>query len=189
MIELENVENYIAPLPVTLITSRLQEDNIKKDNIAVVSWVGVCDNSPNLININLSTGKYTGRVIKIMKEFGVCIPTSDYINDVDFCGCTHGDEVDKFKLTKFTPFEALQINVPLIKECPINMECVLVDAMLFETHEMFIGKIVKTHVDERYLDENGRLDFSRFEILSYIKGEYWALGKKLGPAHFTFKKQ
>ena len=186
--ELQNIKNYLAPFPVTLVTSRLEENYEKKDNIIAISWTGTCDNNPNLININIGKGKYSGKVIKLSKEFGVCIPTSKYVKEIDICGSEHGNKVDKFELTKFTRLKASLINVPLIKECPINMECVLEEVVSFENHEMLIGRIVKTHVDENCLDDKGRISFDKIDILAYVNDEYWTLGKRLGKLLFTKKK-
>ncbi|MCE5329076.1 flavin reductase family protein [bacterium] len=171
-----------------MVTARLEENNIKKDNIIAISWTGTCDSNPDLININIGKGKYSGKIIKLSKEFGVCIPTSGYVKEIDICGSTYGNKVDKFELTKFSRFEASSINVPLIKECPVNMECVLEEVVPFESHEMFIGRIVKTHVDENCLDDKGKIDFNKIDILAYVNDEYWTLGKKLGNLLFTRKK-
>lgn len=187
MVELKNVKNYLAPFPVILVTTRLEENNVKKDNIIAISWTCTCDNNPNLVNINIGKGKYSGKIIKLSKEFGVCIPTSKYVKEIDICGSSHGNKVDKFELTKFSRFEADSINVPLIKECPINMECVLEEVVPFESHEMFIGRIVGTHVDNSCLDSNGKINFSKIDILAYVNDEYWTLGKKIGNLLFTIK--
>ncbi|MHB8279786.1 MAG: hypothetical protein ACYDIA_19355 [Candidatus Humimicrobiaceae bacterium] len=53
---------------------------------------------------------------------------------------------------------------------------------------MFIGRIVKTHVDENCLDEKSKVDFGKIDILAYVNDEYWTLGKKLGDLLFTRKK-
>jgi len=185
---LKKVKNFLAPLPVILVTTRLKVNDVVKDNIIPLSWVGVVDSRPDLININISKGKYSGNIIRKTEQFGVCIPTYKYLEQVDKCGCTHGDKVDKFELVNFSKIEAKQINVPLIMECPINMECELEDIIPFETHEMFIGKIVKTHIDDEYILEDGNPDFKKIDILCYVNGEYWVLDRKVGNLFFTGKR-
>jgi len=188
MVTLKSVKNFLSPLPVILVTTRILEDSKAKDNIIPLSWVGTVDYNPHLININISKGKYSGNIIKKTRQFGVCIPTSKYLEQVDICGCTHGDKVDKFKLTNFSKFDAEEINVPLIKECPINMECKLEDIIPFETHEMFIGKIVKTHIEDGYILEDSKPDFKKIDMLCYINNEYWTLGRRVENLFFTKKK-
>lgn len=187
MITLSKAKNYLIPLPVVLVTTRLNEGDKARDNIIPLSWVGTVDYKPHLININISIGKYSGRVIKKSRQFGLCIPTADYLKQVDICGTTHGNKVDKFKLTGFTKFEAQDINVPLISECPLNMECILEDVITFSSHEMFIGKILKTHVADKYMLEDNQPDFGKINPLCYVDGQYWTLKEKVGDLFFTAK--
>ena len=70
MVALKKVMNYIAPLPVILVTTRLEKDGKNYDNIIPISWAGIIEHSPHMININISKGKYSGTVIKKTKEFG-----------------------------------------------------------------------------------------------------------------------
>ena len=185
MVTLNKVMNYIAPLPVILVTTRLEKDGKNYDNIIPISWAGIIEHSPHMMNINISKGKYSGTVIKKTKEFGVCIPGSKYLEQVDMCGCTHGNKVDKFKLVNFTKYDALEINVPLISECTVNMECKLSNVIEFKSHEMFIGTIVKTYVDDEYVSEDGEPDYRKMDILCYVNGYYWTLGKKLEKLFYT----
>jgi len=187
MLALEKPKNYIIPLPVVLVTARLKENGNIKDNIIPLSWVGTIDSKPHLVNINISMGKYSGQVIKKSRQFGVCIPTADLMEQVDRCGTTHGNKVDKFKLTGLSGFEARDIDVPLISECPINMECTLEEVYPFSSHEMFVGKIIRTHVDERYLEE-GKPDYSKISPLCYVDGQYWTLGKRMADLFYTAGK-
>ncbi|MBA7491689.1 hypothetical protein ES702_02237 [subsurface metagenome] len=188
MVALEKIKNFLAPLPVILVTTRLRKSDRNIDNIIPLSWVGTIDFNPHLININISKGKYSGNVIRETKQFGVCIPTSKHLKQVDICGCTHGDKVDKFKLVNFSKLESEEINVPLIKECPIRMECKLEKIIPFGTHEMFVGKIVKTHIGDKYILECNEPDFGKIDILCYVNDEYWTLDKKLENLFFTKKK-
>ncbi len=55
----------------------------------------------------------------------------------------------------------------MIKECPINLECVTRQSMLLGTHEMFIAEIVAVHVDEEILDAHGRPDIDKLQPLAY----------------------
>ena len=56
------------------------------------------------------------------------------------------------------------------------------------SHDMFIAEVVSTDIDESLLDENGRLDLHKADLVAYSHGEYFALGKKLGKFGFTSLK-
>ena len=189
MAVLKRVKNFLAPLPVVLVTARLRDNDKVADNIIPISWTGILESAPHMININISRGKYSWEIIKKTKQFVAAIPGSVHIREVDICGTTHGDKIDKFELTGFEKLEASIVDAPLIKQCPINMECTVEDIVSFKSHDMFIGKIEATHLDDGYADEYGEPDFKKIDILCYANGDYWDLGKKLEKLFFTKTKK
>jgi flavin reductase (DIM6/NTAB) family NADH-FMN oxidoreductase RutF len=183
---LERPLELLYPLPVILVTTRSKKDKNETDNIVALSWVGIIDSDPPTININMSKGKYSGKTIKATREFGICVPRATNIKEVDICGSTHGDEIDKFKLTGLKKVQATEIDVPLIGECPIQMECRLEDVIDFGRHEMFVAKVVKTHVDEQYF-QGSRADFKGMGLLCYVDGSYYRLGDYMADLFFCKK--
>jgi flavin reductase (DIM6/NTAB) family NADH-FMN oxidoreductase RutF len=174
-------KNFLAPLPVVLVTTRAN-----KDTIIALSWVGTHENKPPMLNLNISKGKYSGGIIKETGQFGVCIPGRQNMKEVDICGSTHGDRVDKFSLTGFSKLEAEKTDLPLIKECPVRMECILKKVIPFSSHDMFIGEIVLTHIDDKYI-QNGRPDYKKIDMLCYVDGYYWSMGEKIERLFYTRK--
>ncbi len=182
---LKRLKNYLAPLPVILVTTRTKNDKKILDNIIPISWAGIVESAPHMINICISRGKYSWKTIKETKEFGVGIPGAKYIEQVDICGSVHGDKVDKFELVNFSKLEPEVIDAPLITECPINMECKLENIIEFKSHDMFVGSIVKTHVDPNFMMDNGEPDYKKIDILCYANGYYWTLGKIVEKLFYT----
>ena len=45
---------------------------------------------------------------------------------------------------------------------------------------MFIAKVEAVHVDEKLLDDKGRLRLEDANLLAYSHGEYFELGEKIG---------
>jgi flavin reductase (DIM6/NTAB) family NADH-FMN oxidoreductase RutF len=185
MTALKKIKNFLAPLPVTLVTVRSSEGDDVKDNIIPISWTGILEHAPHMVYIDIGRKKYSAGVIRKTKQFGICIPGAKYLEQIDICGATHGDKTDKFKLTGFEKFEAAEIDVPLIKQCPINMECVLEDTIEFKSHDMFVGKIVATHLDEEYMDEKGEPDYKKIDILCYVNGYYWTMAEMKEKLYYT----
>jgi flavin reductase (DIM6/NTAB) family NADH-FMN oxidoreductase RutF len=124
-------------------------------------------------------------LISESKEFVVNIPPAKFILETDYCGVTSGRDVDKFAETKFTAEHADLVKAPLIKECPVNMECVLKQVVPLGAHDLFIGETVQVHVDQNVLDEKGHIDFAKADPFTYNQGEYWSLNKKIGTYGFS----
>ena len=84
-----------------------------------------------------------------------------------------------------TPFPATKTNAPLVAECPVNLECTLIDIIQAGDHDLFRGEAVVQHVDEDCLDEDGNIAIERLNPLCYILGQYWSTGRYLGQHGFT----
>ena len=190
MTTLKKIQNLTYPIPVALIVCRRKRGDASTDNIIPLSWVGILEYKPHhVVYISIGNGKYSAKIIEDTREFGICIATVDMMEKVDICGHTHGNKVDKFKLVDFSKIAAEKIDVSLIKECPIAMECVVTKIIQVELHKMFIGKIIETHINDKYLLENEEPDIEKMNILCNIKDEYWTVGKKLENQLYTKKKK
>ena len=72
------------------------------------------------------------------------------------------------------------VDAPIIEEYPLTLECTVES---FENGDL-IGKIVNCSVDEEYLDENGKIDVDKMEIIAYdmTNNTYRVLGGIVGNA-------
>ena len=54
---------------------------------------------------------------------------------------------------------------------------------------MFIAEVLATNIDEQYLDENGKFNLSKADLITYSHGEYYSLGKVLGTFGYSVRKK
>ena len=148
-----------------------------KPNYNTIAWVGIMDFA--LISLAMDRTRYTNPGIKENGTFSVNIPTCDMIVETDYCGFVSGKKVDKGAL--FETFYGKLKTAPMIRQCPVNMECELVRTFDdLSRHDVFVGKIVETYCDEEYLT-GGKVDFARLQpILFVTDGSYWKLGERFG---------
>jgi flavin reductase (DIM6/NTAB) family NADH-FMN oxidoreductase RutF len=135
--------------------------------------------------LGIRPSRYSHKLIENSKEFVVNIPPAKIVKETDYCGVTSGKDVDKFAETKLTPEPADKVKAPLIRECPVNMECKLKSTVPLGAHDLFIGEIVQVHIDQEILDEKGHIDFKKADPFTYNQGEYWSLNKKIGTYGYT----
>lgn len=175
----------IYPCPVTLVTC---VDKEGKPNIITLAWVGVACSDPPTIGIGIRPHRYSYGLIKDTKEFVVNIPTVDILREADYCGQVSGRDHDKFAETKLSPEPASRVKPPLIKECPVNLECVLQQVLGLGVHHLFLGRVVAVHVDEGMMDERGHMDYAKARPFVYNQpGEYRSLSKIIGLYGFSKK--
>ena len=173
-----------APLPPVLVTVGEGE----KANIITVGWTGILATHPARTYVSVRPERYSYGLLRRHGEFVINLATVDMAKKVDYCGIYTGAKVDKFKECGFTPIESKEVSVPSIAECPLSIECRVVEVIPMGTHDVFIADIVGVSCDEEILDEAGRLCFDRANLLAYAHGEYYALGEKVGKFGFSTDK-
>ena len=176
----------LNPVPVVMVTCVGAD---KKPNIITLAWVGTVNTKPPMISISIRKERYSYQLIKDTGQFVVNLTTKKLARAADFCGVKSGRDVDKFKAAKLTQEKASIVNVPLIAESPVNIECVVKNTIELGTHVLFIAEIVAVNIDEKLLDENGKLCLEKADLICYSHGEYWSLGESLGYFGFSVTKR
>jgi flavin reductase (DIM6/NTAB) family NADH-FMN oxidoreductase RutF len=174
----------LFPCPVVLVTCVDSEGN---PNIITLAWAGIVCSDPPILSLGIRPHRYSYQLIEDAGEFVVNIPTVDILKETDYCGMVSGKDVDKFSETGLTREPAEKVKPPLIRECPVNIECILRKKIPLGVHHLFLGEIVSVHLDENALNEQEELDFNKIAPFVYNQGEYWSLNKKIGTYGFTKK--
>jgi len=170
-------EPALFPLPVILVTCA---DKAGKPNIITLAWAGMVCSEPPMLSISIRPHRYSYGLIKESGEFVVNIPSSDIMRQTDICGTVSGRDTDKFSLTGLTPEKAKTVKPPLIKECPVGLECKVKQTLILGTHEVFIGEIQAVHIDESVMAPSGGIDYAKAKPFTFNRGEYWSLKDKIG---------
>jgi len=165
------------PMPVSLVGAHVDG----KPNFLAVAWFTMASYNPPRIAISLGKGHYTNPGIKENKTFSVSLPSEDMVEVTDYCGIVSGKKTDKSEI--FDLFYGELKTAPMIKDCPLNMECKLVEIVESTLNEIFIGEIIGTYTEERFLTD-GKLDFRKMKplILSPQDTSYWSLGEQVAGA-------
>lgn len=176
----------LNPVPVVMVTCADDKGN---SNIITLAWVGTINSDPPMVSISVRKERFSYDMIKQKGQFVINLTTEKLTHATDFCGVKSGRDTDKFTETKLTKEAALKVDVPLIKESPVNIECIVKNEIELGTHVMFIGEIVAVDVDEEILDEKGKLCLDKAGLICYSHGEYWSLKKSLGYFGYSITKR
>jgi len=166
----------LYPLPAVLVSCGTGDGA----NIITLAWVGTLCSEPPLVGIGIRPSRHSHRLVSELGEFVVNLPTADQVRWVDYCGVVSGRDGDKWAACGLTRAAAEQVAVPVIAECPVNIECQVRQTVSLGSHDLFIGEVVAVQVDDGVLDERGRLDFDRAGLFAYVNGEYRRVGERLG---------
>ncbi len=175
----------LYPVPAVMISCCRQKE---KPNIITVAWAGTVCTSPAMVSISVRPERYSYDIIKETGEFVINLTTERLAYAADYCGVKSGRDVDKFKEMKLTPVSIDGVGVPGIGESPVNIGCRVTDIKELGSHHMFLAEVVGVSVDETYMDETGRFNLNQSGLISYVHGEYFAMGKKIGRFGYSVEK-
>lgn len=175
---------FLYPLPAVMVTS----GDMENSNILTVAWTGIVASEPATTYVSIRKERYSHGIITENMEFCINLTTEDLAYATDYVGVKSGKNVDKFKTLNLTKEKATLVKCPMIKESPVSIECKVIEIKEMGSHDMFLAEIVAVNVDKKYMDENGKFDMDRCNIIAYSHGEYYTLGKKLGKFGFSVKK-
>ena len=185
-ITFEKPGNFIYPVPAVLVSCADKEGN---KNIITIAWTGTICSDPPMAYISVRKERHSYDMIKETGEFVINLPSEELVRAVDYCGCTSGLKVDKFKKMNLTAGKSSKISAPSIEEAPVSIECKVTRIVPLGTHDMFMVEVLAINVDEKYIDEKGSFHMDDVKLLAYSHGEYYSLGKKLGKFGWSVKKK
>ena len=176
---------FIYPIPAVMVSCGTMEES----NIITVAWTGILNTNPAMCYISVRPERYSHDIIKENGEFAINLTTKQLAYATDWCGVKSGRDVDKFKEMKLTKERANIIKPPLIKECPVSVECKVKEIVPLGSHDMFVAEIVAIDADEKYIDKKGAFDISKCDLIAYANGGYYPLESKIGKFGYSVQKK
>lgn len=157
-------QTMLLPLPAVMVSCAAEGF---KPNIITISWIGIVNSEPPMLSISVTPKRHSHQLIKKAGDFVVNLTSEKNLKETDFCGNRSGRDYDKFKEMNLTPLPGKVVGSPMIKECPVNLECQVRQSMVLGSHEMFIAEIVAVHIDAELMNDKGRLDIDKLKPLVY----------------------
>ncbi len=177
--------NMVYPLPVVMVSCKGANS---EDNILTVAWTGTVCTNPPMVYISVRPERHSYHMIKETGEFVINLTTKKLAYATDYCGVRSGNKVDKWTECKLTKISGQIVNVPLIGESPVNIECKVDRIIPLGSHDMFLASVVAVHVDEQYMDDRGKFHLSQANPIVYSHGEYYDIGSLIGTFGYSVKK-
>ena len=169
---------YVYPLPV-LVVAAYDEGGVP--NAMTAAWGTVCDTTQ--VAICLSSSHKTVKNLLQTKAFSVAIADKDNVVQADYVGVVSGNQVcDKLAKTGWQVTKGEFVNAPVIENLPLVLECKLVSYDM--DSEICIGEVVNVSVDEKILNDQGKIDVEKMQPICYASEvrDYYTLGEKVGNA-------
>jgi len=177
----------IYPLPAVMVSCGSVPEEY---NIITVSWTGTICTDPAMCYISVRPGRHSYDIIKKNGEYVINLTTKPLAFATDWCGVKSGKDHKKFSEMGLTPGAATKVNAPLIKESPVNIECIVKEIKELGSHHMFISEVVAVNADEQYIDKKtGLFKLNEAEPICYSHGKYYETGSLIGKFGFSVEKK
>jgi len=163
-IDQQTVLRNFAGYPIVLVSTR--------DNVLTIAQVHYFSFRPLTLGIGVHQKRHSYGLIESEGEFVVNIATVDQIEAVKACGKLSGRDGDKFERVGLTPVPGSKVKACLIAECPVSIECRVIERVDLPERSWFIGEVVAAHRAE---------DFDPDENLYCSRTAYRRIGEILEP--------
>lgn len=144
----------------------IAKDKNGKANPVTLGWTMIASGSPPMMAIGVAKKHYSVEAINYSKCFTIAFPSAQMAEAALFFGSKSGRDIDKFAEFDCPTEPAKEIDSVLLTDAVANFECTLETQVPTGDHFVFIGKIVRSHMNA---ESKKRL---------YTTGP----GHKLGPA-------
>ena len=168
---------FLYPMPMVLVGTQVEG----RANFMAVAWASRVNRDPPMMAVALNQRHYTPTGIRECQSFSINILSVDLLARTDYCGLVSGRETDKSAV--FDLFYGDLGTAPMIKECPLCIECKLVEVVSLPTNSLFIGEVVAVHAGSDCLT-GGQPDIEKIKpfVLTMPDNRYWAIGPEIGKA-------
>ncbi|MFC2079053.1 flavin reductase family protein [Candidatus Bipolaricaulota bacterium] len=169
----------VYPIPIVLVGAEVDG----RPNFTEVGDCAIMGIKPALVTVSLSATHHTTAGIDATMAFSVNLPSSQLLSQADYCGIVSGKDEDKSQL--FTIFEGEHTGVPLIEECPVGLECRVVEIVQIKHRRIFIAEVLECFVSEQFVemvDGVRRIaDLSSLDPIIYaLDNRYYRIGPPIG---------
>jgi flavin reductase (DIM6/NTAB) family NADH-FMN oxidoreductase RutF len=148
-----------------------------KSNLITLAWVARVISKPPVMSISVRPSRHSYPLLEDLEEYVINVPFSKQVREVDYCGTRTGKKINKWKELELTKEKASKVQVPLVKEFPINIECNVIQTIKHGSHKLFLGEVQAVHVAEE-ITEDKKLIPEKLDEIVYIAGNYFSLKKE-----------
>lgn len=165
----------LYPMPIVLVGALIND----APNYMPAAFVGVMSYHPPILTCGLDAKHYTSQGIETSQYFSVNIPSEEDLVPTDYCGLHSGTKEDKSSI--FTTFYGITGLAPLIEECPVCLECKLVNQLPLGADTAYFGEIVEIFCEEDVLTD-GQPDLLKIRpfVFTMPDNGFYSITQRIG---------
>ncbi len=169
----------VAPRPICLASTIDKAGNV---NLSPYSFFNVFSTNPPIMIFSPArrgrdnTTKHTYENVKEVQEVVINIVNHPMVEQMSLASTEYEKGINEFMKAGFTQVPSKVVKPPRVGEAPFSFEC-KVDQIIALGDQggagnLVLANVVKIHVQEKFLDENLKVDSVALDLVSRM-GENW----------------
>ena len=174
----------VAPRPIAFASTMDKDGN---PNLSPFSFFNVFSANPPILifsparRVRDNTTKHTLENAELTKEVVINVVNHDIVQQMSLSSTEYAEGINEFEKAGLTMLASDKIKPFRVAESPVQMECKINDIIKLGTEggagNLIICEVVKMHINEAVLAENGSIDQTKLDLVSRAGGSFYSRAK------------
>ena len=175
----------VGPRPIAFASTIDKNGN---PNLAPFSFFNVFSANPPIMVFSparsgrTNTTKDTYENVKEVAECVINIVNFDIVEQMSLSSSPYEKGVNEFEKSGLTPIKSEVVKPFRVKESPVQFECKVNDVIELGQNggagNLVICEVVKIHIDEKIIGEDGLIDQEKIDLVSRMGGNWYCRADK-----------
>ena len=175
------LQGAVAPRPIAFASTM---DKNGKPNLSPFSFFNVFSSNPPILvfsparRVRDNSIKHTLVNCQDTKQVVINVVNFDIVQQMSLSSTEYADGVNEFTKSGLIAIPSDIVNPYRVAESPVQFECKVNEIIALGTEggagNMIICEVVKIHINEAVLDENGIIDPIKIDLVSRLGGNWYS---------------
>jgi flavin reductase (DIM6/NTAB) family NADH-FMN oxidoreductase RutF len=175
------LQSAIAPRPIAFASTM---DKNGKPNLSPFSFFNIFSSNPPILvfsparRVRDNSIKHTLINCQDTKQVVINVVNFDIVQQMSLSSTEYADGVNEFTKSGLTAIPSEIVKPYRVAESPVQFECKVNEIIALGTEggagNMIICEVVKIHINEAVLDENGIIDPMKIDLVSRLGGNWYS---------------
>ena len=175
------LQSSVGPRPIAFASTMDANGN---PNLSPFSFFNVFSANPPILifsparRVRDNSIKHTLINAEATREVVINVVNYDMVQQTSLASTEYADGVDEFIKSGLTPIPSDVVRPFRVKESPVQFECKVTQIIPLGTEggagNLVLCEVVRIHIDESVLDENGAIDQHKIDLVSRLGGNWYS---------------
>lgn len=175
------LQGAVGPRPIAFAST---VDSDGHPNLSPFSFFNVFSSNPPILvfsparRVRNNTVKHTLLNAEATREVVINVVNFDIVQQASLSSTEYGDGVNEFLKSGLTAVASDMVKPFRVAESPVQFECKVNEIISLGENggagNLIICEVVKMHIDERILDENGAVDQHKIDLVARMGGNWYS---------------